>query len=542
MLCYFYPEPTYLVYSPDVPGILYYAQIPTTLIALLFGFYIFWQGRDFLLNRLLFAISIFFTLWTTGTLISWTNIHSQVILFAWSFFPLILGLISISSIYFIYVFLNKKDITGWMKLVFFGLLLPTVILAPTRLYLSGFDIAFCDAFAFEWAPMKIYSSILGILAMVWILFLLVKHYIQSGVTLRRQIFLMGTGIELFLFSFFGTEFLGTYLTKIGLFEDSQLELYGLFGMVVFMLYIGFLVVKFGTFHIKMLATQALVAALVALVFSQYFFIKESLNFMLNSVSFVASIGFGYFLVRSVQREIQQREKIQRLVVDLEAANKGQQNLIHFITHQVKGFLTKSRNIFAGLKEGDFGPVAEETKPIIEEGFASGTKAVDTVQNILKAADIHKGTLAYEKKELNLSSLIKEEASKFEKTAQQKGIDFSLNIQEDILFKGDREQLGHVFRNLIDNAFKYTLEGSVSLTLQKEENIIFSIQDTGVGITPSDMKRLFTEGGKGENSTKVNVDSTGYGLFIVKDIVEKHGGKVSAESKGPGEGSTFTVEL
>ncbi|MDE1919073.1 MAG: HAMP domain-containing histidine kinase [Patescibacteria group bacterium] len=69
-----------------------------------------------------------------------------------------------------------------------------------------------------------------------------------------------------------------------------------------------------------------------------------------------------------------------------------------------------------------------------------------------------------------------------------------------------------------------------------------MKDTGIGITEEDKKRLFTEGGHGKDSQKVNVHSTGYGLFIAKNIVEAHGGTIRAESEGAGKGSTFIVEL
>ena len=72
--------------------------------------------------------------------------------------------------------------------------------------------------------------------------------------------------------------------------------------------------------------------------------------------------------------------------------------------------------------------------------------------------------------------------------------------------------------------------------------LFSIHYRGVGITPEDMKNLFTEGGHGKDSVKVNVHSTGYGLYIAKKIVEAHGGKIWAESGGKGKGSRFVVEF
>ncbi len=69
-----------------------------------------------------------------------------------------------------------------------------------------------------------------------------------------------------------------------------------------------------------------------------------------------------------------------------------------------------------------------------------------------------------------------------------------------------------------------------------------VVDTGVGITPEDMSRLFTAGGHGKDSIHINVHSTGYGLFIAKSVVEAHGGRIWAESEGTGKGSRFVVEL
>jgi signal transduction histidine kinase len=78
--------------------------------------------------------------------------------------------------------------------------------------------------------------------------------------------------------------------------------------------------------------------------------------------------------------------------------------------------------------------------------------------------------------------------------------------------------------------------------KKDGKILFSVKDTGIGLTPEDKKNLFTEGGRGKDSVKFNVDSTGYGLYSVKLIVEAHGARVWAESEGAGKGSEFFVEF
>jgi signal transduction histidine kinase len=110
--------------------------------------------------------------------------------------------------------------------------------------------------------------------------------------------------------------------------------------------------------------------------------------------------------------------------------------------------------------------------------------------------------------------------------------------------GDKDKIvRHVMRNVIDNSIKYTEQGSVTVTLARiDGKAQMVVQDTGVGITTEDMSHLFTEGGHGKDSIKINVHSTGYGLYIAKQIVDAHGGSIRAESEGAGKGSRFTIQL
>lgn len=234
----------------------------------------------------------------------------------------------------------------------------------------------------------------------------------------------------------------------------------------------------------------------------------------------------------------------QLTEDLERANEQQVILIHFITHQLKGFVTKSRNIFSSLLEGDYGVLPEPLKPLVEEGFRSDTKGGETIQEILNAANIKSGKVTYNMQPFDLKILIEEIAHDLKPNADAKGLQFILNLGDAPLeFNGDRTQLQNALKNLIDNSIKYTPNGSVEVDLRKEEKKIhFEIKDTGVGITSEDMAKLFTEGGHGKDSQKVNVESTGFGLYIVKNIIEGHGGKVWAESEGAGKGSRFIAEF
>ena len=544
MICYLYPEPTNLIFSADLPGLLYYSHIPASVIALLIGFFVFFNGPKLLLNRLLLAIATSFSLWTFANLISWTNIHSDVLLFTWSFFGPLNALLAVFCVYFIYVFLEKKDAPLWLKGVFVALLAPVFALAPTVHSLSGFNITNCDAFGFEGQLYELYYQSLGFLAIAAILFLLVRAYRCAAKGLRAQIVLMGVGIISFLLLFFGIGYLSSYLTTIGVFTDSELEMYGLFGMVIFMAYMGVILVRFKTFNVSVIAPQALVVALVILIGAQFTFIRSTTNLVLTSIALILTGVIGIVLIRSVKREIEQRKRIEELAKDLEKSNKQQIILIHFITHQIKGFVTKSRNIFSMIKEGDCGPVPESMRSMVEEGFRSDTKGVNTIQEILNAANIKNGKVEYKKEPFDLKALVDEIAGDLRGNAEAKGLSLVVETgTEPLFYPGDRVQLTNAIKNLIDNSIKYTLKGEVQVSLAQEGKAVrFMIEDTGVGITPEDMQHLFTEGGHGANSVKVNVESTGFGLYIVKNIIEAHGGKVWAESEGEGKGSRFIAEL
>ncbi|MGC2367457.1 MAG: HAMP domain-containing sensor histidine kinase [Candidatus Sulfotelmatobacter sp.] len=111
--------------------------------------------------------------------------------------------------------------------------------------------------------------------------------------------------------------------------------------------------------------------------------------------------------------------------------------------------------------------------------------------------------------------------------------------------GSAEDLHTAVFNVLDNAIKYsgeTVEVRVRLDTPDEKRVVLSVQDQGVGIPPDDLKSIFKRFYRVSHRSLANVKGTGLGLFIVKAIARKHGGKVFAESGGEGEGTTVTIEL
>ena len=235
----------------------------------------------------------------------------------------------------------------------------------------------------------------------------------------------------------------------------------------------------------------------------------------------------------------------RLKQALETANAQQENLLHFISHEIKGYLTEGQNAFAGIVEGDFGKASPGVMEIASTALTKMRKGVATIMDILDASNLKKGTVTFAKDPFDLKAAVEACIQDLSGSAKGKNVSITLEAAPvSYAFVGDEPKLKqHVIRNLIDNAIRYTPEGTISLSLSNDgKKIIFSVKDSGVGITPEDMRHLFTEGGHGKDSIKVNVHSTGYGLYIAKQVTEAHGGKISAQSEGSGKGSTFIVEL
>jgi len=246
-------------------------------------------------------------------------------------------------------------------------------------------------------------------------------------------------------------------------------------------------------------------------------------------------------------------ELTRLKKELEKINEQQETLMHFIGHEVKGSLAKDAGAFASLAEGDFGQLPDAMKTFVTQALAQSRDGIGAVTNILKASNLKKGVVTYTKEPFDLKALVAEAVEMAKPVAEQKGLTLSFSTDESSYqMTGDKVQINdHVLHNLIDNAINYTPSGSIEVLLKKESpstglgaggKIILAVKDTGIGISEEDRQRLFTEGGHGRDSQQINIHSTGYGLFIAKNIALAHGGAIRAVSDGAGKGATFIVEF
>lgn len=386
-------------------------------------------------------------------------------------------------------------------------------------------------------PFSVISTLFSVLA----IYVLVRRYRAAHDVERKQLGLVLLGICIMLALIILT-ILVPVIASGSLAFLPFTPLYAL----IFLGLTAYAITKYQLFDIKVLLTQVLTAIIILVLFAKIFG-EESRNAqIIDGLVLAFMFVFGFFLVRSVRREVEQRVLIEAQRKELEVANLQQENLLHFISHEIKGYLTEGQNAFAAIVEGDFGTAPPKIHELAARALDHMRRGVSTVMDILDASNLKKGTVTYKKEKMDVRGEVEAAVTEMRPFAAKKQLTLELTVdsRHRYDYMGDKEKLHHhVFRNLIDNAIRYTPKGSIHVTLTRMDHAIgLSVKDTGVGITAEDKSHLFTEGGHGKESIKVNVDSTGYGLFVAKQVVEAHGGRIWAESAGAGKGSEFIVEL
>ncbi len=508
---------------------------------LLLGFAVLSGDPKNATSRLFFALALIMSVWSILNYLTYQVVDFFAALWIERLVLFFAVPMSICFVLFIYTFPSRTWILGKLQTwLVFVLSSVTMLITLTPAVFSGIRLISGVP-----TPQPTVAPGMGLFALVAIgsipvgIYVLIRKFLLSKGDVKRQLTYMLVGVAMMFLCIILFDFVAPTVYQ----NTSFIPLSALF-VFPFIALTGYAIYKYHLFNLKVAATAILGILVTVFSFINIIFSHSSSAVILNVTAFIIILIGSIKIVRDTLSLAQTNERLEQLTQELKTANDNQVVLIHFITHQVKGFLTKSRNIFSMALDGDFGQMPEAFIPLAQEGLRSDTQGVTTVQEILNAANVKSGAVTYTMAPFDLDALIKEVIETLKPNADAKKLELSFASDKDShMFTGDRSQLLNALKNLIDNSIKYTPTGSVAVSLKEDAGKLrFTIQDTGVGITKEDMSKLFTEGGHGTESLKVNVESTGFGLYIVKNIIEAHHGKVWAESEGAGKGSRFVVEL
>ena len=239
-------------------------------------------------------------------------------------------------------------------------------------------------------------------------------------------------------------------------------------------------------------------------------------------------------------------RIRLLLQNEKAQSKLKSSMIHTVSHEFNNALTvMSAGIFL-LKETEPDPEDETRARLLMTLENSHAQMALYIKNILNEARMEEGRFKLEKKNLLLRDLVAECVLSDDELLKQKGISLEIRQPESPVFiSADREALALVVSNLLGNAIKYTPKNGsivveISASGMRAERVVLSVEDTGIGISLADLKKI-TTGFYRTDEGKGAADGFGLGLRISNDLLVLHGSRLEIASE-KGKGSSFFFEL
>jgi signal transduction histidine kinase len=293
------------------------------------------------------------------------------------------------------------------------------------------------------------------------------------------------------------------------------------------------------------------------------------------VALLVALAIGIWLLRSVSRPVyelekgmhaiaegdlshqlgivpNQNEEFGRLAASYQAMARKLAELeriraefVSVASHELKTPINVIVGYLELLQEGIYGELTPKQKEILQTITKQANTLTRLVKRLLDISRFEASGGTVDVREVNLQRFLTTLESSFSVLANQRDIAFTVNHGQDLprSVYWDEDRINEVLGNLLSNAFKFTPRGGkVALTVGAQENkVIITVTDTGAGISGEQLPHIFDKFFQADNQAQAATKGTGLGLAIAKEIVEAHGGKITAESR-VGEGTTFVVTL
>jgi len=316
---------------------------------------------------------------------------------------------------------------------------------------------------------------------------------------------------------------------------------------IFAVVITYSVFRYQLFSAKAIVAEILVFALWLFVFVRMLLAEVSGERIANAVLLAVAIPVGVLLLRSVKLEVRARESLALANSRLKELDRAKTEFLSIATHQLRSPITVIRGYAENLKDGTYGALTADAAMAAERIADSGRSLATVIEDYLDVSRIELGHMKYDFRIGDLKKIIHrvvEELAPAAKSAKL-ALSFAATGDEPYLATLDAGKIAQVAFNLIDNAIKYTPTGSIEVRLTHKfpaGPLLFSVRDTGIGIAQATLPRLFQKFSRAENANRTNATGTGLGLYVAAQLVSAHGGRIWAESLGPGQGTTFFVEI
>ncbi len=335
----------------------------------------------------------------------------------------------------------------------------------------------------------------------------------------------------------------TFITGGGLTGGSSLW------VAVAYLYIG--VVLTGRIRTVFLVLMTLVVSgeyTLAYFFSDLVPVHNRDKWFLDSIISVFLVGFLVFIMVWFQNRLfmTENEKAKKQAKEIEELNRSQNRFFSSMSHEIRTPI----NTIIGLNEMILREdVSEKINEDAANIQAAGKMLLSLINDILDMSKCESGQMQINPVNYNPGNMLSDVVNMMWIKAHEKNLEFTVDVSPELPagLKGDEIKLKQILINVINNAIKYTEEGSVKLQIQCEElyenkvNVIYTVSDTGSGIKKENIPYLFTAFKRVDEEKNRYIEGTGLGLSIVKQFVDLMGGRITVNSVYT-KGSTFIIEI
>src|SRR3989338_3782857 len=450
-------------------------------------------------------------------------------------------LIPIFLTHFVSEFLEKRE----KRFVFSLYLLGTVLVFLnlfTNYFVEQVHLAFNQFYYITATPLYSFFLLWFVGLVIYnITRLLNAYHTSQSNTIKHQ-------IKYLVFSFL----IGFIGGSTSFFQVYGVNIYPVFNITILIsvLVVVYSMFKYRLLDIKIISTQLLIFSLWFFLLGRILLSEAWRERIIDGVLLVLVVIFGILIIRSILKEIESRERIEKLAKELEKTNERLKELdqlksefVSLATHQIRGPLTAIKGYASMMRDGDYGEVPARIKGTVDIIFESSNALTTVVQDFLDISRIEQGRMKYELTVFDFSKIVQSVGEELAPVGERRGLRVKLEIEPNIIVEADTGKMRQIIGNLIDNAIKYPSRGHIIVSLKKSgANARLEVKDTGVGIRPETLPKLFQKFSRAEDASKANVLGAGLGLDAAKKLLEAQSGTIWAESEGEEKGATFTVEL
>ena len=536
------------------------------LVSFLFGFFTFLNNKKERLNILWFFTSLSIGIWSVGF---FGVVSSPTYLIAWiSQYFLDIGGIFIPVLFFNFILHLLRIEKNQKKISIFSWLIAAflILLSFTSFFKKGMAPFLEFRYWVDPGPLYFLFPLSFAFFSIYAFILLVRGYkktedkffkAQIKYVIFAQIFGVGGGITNFFPQLFRVYPFGNYL------------------VAAYVVFISYAILKHHLFNIRVIATELFAFAICIALLIRVLLSPDPNELLVNGILFFAVAIFGVLLVRSVAKEVKQREQIEVMADDVRRAYEvekkaretekinrekaegltkelkrletAKNQFIMATQHHLRTPLTSMRGYLDLIAGGTYGKVPPKLKEVLKKFEKSTLNEIQIVNELLDISQFQLGKeVVILQPDIDIESMLKEIVGEIKIEAEKKNLYLKVERPKEFLpkIKADPTKLKVALFNLVDNAVKYTKEGGVSIKVQTTDSKLqIAVKDTGMGVPKEELPDIFTRVfERSKEAQKSNTTGRGIGLYLTANIIKSHHGEIWAESEGVGKGSTFFVEL